>query len=166
MLDKLLFNWCHPYPTAYHFIPNHLFSCVATHPTYHTHLCDMHLLDVFPLSVPPFCFTKNGRSDCRPRIPDACCHFIHPVLILWLTSSSLSALLCNIDPICLKMSLLIRHYLPPILNLSSTHLTPLNSHHVFVLLRLNPLYSKVYLHNSSFLSTPTLLSSTSIASST
>src|SRR5664279_1798369 len=102
------------------------------------------------------------------RMLEAWRHFIQPTLIRWLTSSSISPSFCSIDPKYRKVSF-SGTACPSKLTSSSSCLVVLKLHLIYsvlVLLSLKPFDSRVRLHNSNFLLTPALLSSTSIKSST
>ena len=86
----------------------------------------------------------------------AWCHFIHPALILWLTSSSISLSLCSIDPKYQKVSFLGTTWPSKLISSSSRVVVP-KSHLIYsvlVLLSLKSLDSKVSRYNSSFWFTP------------
>uniref|UniRef100_A0A0A8YNQ6 Secreted protein n=1 Tax=Arundo donax TaxID=35708 RepID=A0A0A8YNQ6_ARUDO len=80
---------------------------------------------------------------------EAWCHFIHPALILWLTSSSMSPSFCSTDPKYRKVSFWST-ILPSKLTSHSSCLLA-NSHliySIFVLLSLKPFDSRVCLQSS------------------
>ncbi|KAK8451131.1 hypothetical protein SEVIR_6G157201v4 [Setaria viridis] len=101
------------------------------------------------------------------KILDAWCYFIHPALILWLTSSSTSLDACSIDPKYRNVSFLGTTW-PSKLTSPSSCVVVLESHLIYsvlILLSLKPFDSRVSRHNSSFLFTLARLPSTSTISS-
>jgi hypothetical protein len=175
VLDQIFLNWCYPKFIPYIIISNLISPCVAAYPTQHSHFSYIHLLDVLSFCSPALCVIKNIRylpySLFEPflsqRILDTYLHFTHPTLILWLTSSSIPLSFCNIDLKYQNISFMCTTC-PSKLTSSSSELSSLNWHLIYsvlVLLSQKPFDSKVYLHNSSFQSTPIPLSSINTTSS-
>src|SRR6185312_16131276 len=112
----------------------------------------------------PFSFCGTLLSQ---RMSEACRNFNQAAEILCLTSSSMSPSFCSTDPKYRKISFWTTTC-PSRLTSPPSCLVALKSHimySVLVLLSLNPFDSNVRLHNSNFLLTPALLSSTSTISS-
>jgi hypothetical protein len=177
VLDQLLLSWCHLKFIPYIIISDLISSCVAAYPTQYLYFSYTHLLDVLSFYNPTLCVIYyRGANRCPVELVFnlfGTYHmfvsiFTHPAFILWLICSSIALSFCNIDFKYQNMSFL-GTTCPSKPTSSSSELSSLNWHLIYsilVLLCLKLFDSKIYLHNSSFLSTLILLSSISIASST